>query len=173
MSCAINFRPSPRPCRNAGFHLRSRARRHRSRLVAQCASRAQAIRLYRGNRASGKAVAIVDGLPDDPGRTMNRLHLQITYSRALRSHLGHSAPQTVAAWTRARSFADDINDPVELPPSYSGSFNAVCAGAIANLELADATMSAANRRPASPVVAVVAIGPTGRRRFGGRLSTRG
>jgi tetratricopeptide (TPR) repeat protein len=106
----------------------------------------------------GKAVAIADGLPDDPGRTMNRLHLQIAYSRALRGNLGHSAPQTVAAWTRARQFAADINDPVELAPIYSGLFNAsLTHGEIAPMwELADATMSAANRRPDSPVAAVVA-----------------
>jgi len=106
----------------------------------------------------GKAVTIADGLPDDPGRTMNRLHLQITYSRALRSHLGHSAPQTVAAWTRARQFAADINDPVELAPIYSGLFNACLThGEIAPMwELAEATMSAADRRPDSPVAAVVA-----------------
>jgi tetratricopeptide (TPR) repeat protein len=106
----------------------------------------------------GKAVAIADGLPDDPGRTMNRLHLQIAYSRALRGNLGHSAPQTVAAWTRARQFAADINDPVELAPIYSGLFNACLThGEIAPMwELADATMGAANRRPDSPVAAVVA-----------------
>jgi class 3 adenylate cyclase/tetratricopeptide (TPR) repeat protein len=106
----------------------------------------------------GKAVAIADGLPDDPGRTMNRLHLQIAYSRALRGNLGHSAPQTVAAWTRARQFAADINDPRELAPIYSGLFNAsLTHGEIAPMwELADATMSAANRRPDSPVATVVA-----------------
>lgn len=106
----------------------------------------------------GKAVAIADGLPDDPGKTMNRLHLQITYSRALRGSLGHSAPQTIAAWTRARQFAADINDPVELAPIYSGLFNAsMTHGEIAPMwELADATMSAANRRPDSPVAAIVA-----------------
>ncbi|MCA6118121.1 AAA family ATPase [Bradyrhizobium sp. WSM 1738] len=106
----------------------------------------------------GKAVAIADGLPDDPGRTMNRLHLQITYSRALRGNLGHNAPETVAAWTRARQFAADINDPVELAPIYSGLFNACLThGEIAPMwELADATMTAANRRPDSPVAAVVA-----------------
>ncbi|MEH2592295.1 adenylate/guanylate cyclase domain-containing protein [Bradyrhizobium sp. AZCC 1721] len=106
----------------------------------------------------GKAIAIADGLPDDPGRTMSRLHLQIIYSRALRGSLGHSAPQTVAAWTRARQFAADINDPVELAPIYSGLFNACLThGEIAPMwELADATMNAANRHPDSPVAAVVA-----------------
>jgi tetratricopeptide (TPR) repeat protein len=106
----------------------------------------------------GKAVAIADGLPIEPGRTMDRLHLQITYSRALRGNLGHSAPQTVAAWTRARQFAADINDPDELAPIYSGLFNAsLTHGEIAPMwELADATMSTANRRPDSPMAAVVA-----------------
>jgi class 3 adenylate cyclase/tetratricopeptide (TPR) repeat protein len=105
-----------------------------------------------------KAVAIADALPDAPSRTMSRLHLQITYSRALRGNLGHSAPQTVAAWTRARQFAADINDPAELAPIYSGLFNACLThGEIAPMwELADATMNAANRRPDSPVAAVVA-----------------
>ena len=106
----------------------------------------------------GKAVAIADGLPDEPGRTMNRLHLQIAYGRALRGNLGHSAPETVAAWTRARQFAADINDPVELAPIHSGLFNAnLTHGEIVPMrELAEAIMSAANRRPESPVAAVVA-----------------
>jgi tetratricopeptide (TPR) repeat protein len=106
----------------------------------------------------GKAVAIADELPDEPGRNMNRLHLQIAYGRALRGSLGHSAPQTVAAWTRARQLAADINDPVELAPIHSGLFNACLThGEIAPMrELADAIMSAANRRPESPVAAVVA-----------------
>ncbi|WMT72261.1 adenylate/guanylate cyclase domain-containing protein [Bradyrhizobium sp. Ash2021] len=106
----------------------------------------------------GKAVAIADELPDEPGRIMNRLHLQIAYGRALRGSLGHSAPQTVAAWTRARQLAADINDPVELAPIHSGLFNACLThGEIAPMrELADAIMSAANRRPESPVAAVVA-----------------
>src|SRR6185312_9818519 len=69
-----------------------------------------------------------------------------------------SAPQTVAAWTRARQFAANINDPRELAPIYSGLFNAsLTHGEIGPMwELADATMNAANRRPDSPVAAVVA-----------------
>ncbi len=106
----------------------------------------------------GKAVAIADELPDEPGRTMNRLNLQIAYGRALRGSLGHSAPQTVAAWTRAQQLATDINDPIELAPIHSGLFNACLThGEIAPMrELADAIMSAANRRPESSVAAVVA-----------------
>lgn len=106
----------------------------------------------------GKAVATVDQLPDDPRRMMSRLHLQIAYGRALRGSLGHSAPETVAAWTRARQFAVDINDPVELAPVHSGLFNACLThGEFAPMrELADAIMSAADRRPDSPVAAIVA-----------------
>jgi class 3 adenylate cyclase/tetratricopeptide (TPR) repeat protein len=106
----------------------------------------------------GKAVAIADELPDERGRIMSRLHLQIAYGRALRGSLGHSAPETVAAWTRARQLAADINDPVELAPIHSGLFNACLThGEIAPMrELAEAIMSAANRRPESPVAAVVA-----------------
>jgi class 3 adenylate cyclase/tetratricopeptide (TPR) repeat protein len=106
----------------------------------------------------GKAVAIADGLPSDPGRMMDRLHLQIAYGRALRGSLGHSAPETVAAWTRARQFAADFNDPVELAPIHSGLFNACLThGEIAPMrELADAIVNAAERRPDSPVAAVVA-----------------
>src|SRR5262249_45429342 len=105
-----------------------------------------------------KAVAISDALPDEPGRTMNRLHLQIAYGRALRGSLGHSAPETVAAWTRARQLAADINDPVELAPIQSGLFNACLThGELAPMqELAQAIMNAANRRPESPIAAVVA-----------------
>ena len=106
----------------------------------------------------GKAVAIADELPDAPGGRVNRLHLQIAYGRALRGSLGHSAAETVAAWTRARQFAVDINDPAELAPIYSGLFNAsLNRGEIVPMrELAEATMSAADLRPESPVAAIVA-----------------
>ncbi|MEY9399850.1 class 3 adenylate cyclase/tetratricopeptide (TPR) repeat protein/ABC-type transport system involved in cytochrome c biogenesis ATPase subunit [Bradyrhizobium japonicum] len=105
----------------------------------------------------GKAIASADEVPDDPRRMMSRLHLQIEYGRALRGSLGHSAPETVAAWTRARQFAADINDPVELAPVHSGLFNACLThGELAPmLELADSIRSAADRRPDSPVAAVV------------------
>ncbi|WP_043162570.1 adenylate/guanylate cyclase domain-containing protein [Bradyrhizobium sp. Ai1a-2] len=106
----------------------------------------------------GKAVAIADELPDAPDRVMSRLHLQIAYGRALRGSLGHSAPETVAAWTRARQFASGINDPVELAPIHSGLFNACLThGEIAPMrQLADAIIDVADRRPESPVAAVVA-----------------
>ncbi|WGD54210.1 adenylate/guanylate cyclase domain-containing protein [Bradyrhizobium sp. CB1650] len=105
-----------------------------------------------------KAIAIADELSSEPGRVMSRLHLQIAYGRALRGSLGHSAPETVAAWTRARQLAADINDPVELAPIHSGLFNAsLTHGEIAPMrELANAIMSAAERRPESPVAAVAA-----------------
>ena len=111
----------------------------------------------------GKAVAIADALPVGPGRTMNRLQLQIAYGRALRGSLGHSAPETVAAWKRARQFAADINDPVELAPIHSGLFNACLThGEIAPMrELVEAIMGAARQRPESPVAAVVAHWTTG------------
>ena len=105
----------------------------------------------------GKAVAIADELPVGL-ETMNRLDLQIAYGRALRGSLGHSAPETVAAWRRARQLAADINDPVELAPIHAGLFNACFTqGEMAPMrELAEAIMSAANRRPESPVAAIVA-----------------
>jgi len=106
----------------------------------------------------GKAVAIADGLACGPDRTIDRLHLQIAYGRALRGSLGHSAHETVAAWTRARQFAVGINDPNELAPIHSGLFNACLThGELAPMrELAETIMSAANRQSDSPVAAVVA-----------------
>ncbi|MFB9264347.1 adenylate/guanylate cyclase domain-containing protein [Bradyrhizobium erythrophlei] len=106
----------------------------------------------------GKAVAIADELPDEPRRMINRLHLQIAYGRALRGSLGHSAPETVIAWTRARQFASDIDDPVELAPIQSGLFNACLThGELAPMrELAEAIMSVAQQHPQSPVAAIVA-----------------
>ncbi|MGY3606632.1 MULTISPECIES: adenylate/guanylate cyclase domain-containing protein [unclassified Bradyrhizobium] len=106
----------------------------------------------------GKAVAIADELPQEPDRMLSRLHLQIAYGRALRGSLGHSAPETVAAWTRARQFAADTNDPVELAPIHSGLFNACLThGEIAPMrELADAIIGVADRRPESPIAAIVA-----------------
>ncbi|MGY3030982.1 hypothetical protein ACVIIV_000152 [Bradyrhizobium sp. USDA 4354] len=107
---------------------------------------------------SARPFAAADELPGDSGRMMSRLHLQIAYGRALRGGLGHSAPETVAAWTRARQFAAGIDDPVELAPVHSGLFNACLThGELAPMrELADAIRSAADRRPDSPVAAVVA-----------------
>ncbi|UQD84599.1 AAA family ATPase [Bradyrhizobium elkanii USDA 76] len=106
----------------------------------------------------GKAVAIADQLPDEPARMIGRLHLQIAYGRALRGSLGHSAPETVAAWTRARQFASDVDDPIELAPIQSGLFNACLThGELAPMrELAEAIMGAAERHPDSPVAAIVA-----------------
>lgn len=106
----------------------------------------------------GKAVAIADELPGGPVRITDRLHLQIAYGRALRGSRGHSAPEAVAAWTRARQFAADIDDPVEMAPIHSGLFNAsLTHGEIVPMrELAEAIVSAANRRPESSVAAVVA-----------------
>ncbi|QIG93065.1 MULTISPECIES: adenylate/guanylate cyclase domain-containing protein [unclassified Bradyrhizobium] len=106
----------------------------------------------------GKAVAIADELPDEPGRMIGRLHLQIAYGRALRGSLGHSAPETVAAWTRARHFASDIDDPIELAPIQSGLFNACLThGELAPMrELEEAIMGAAERHPESPVATIVA-----------------
>src|SRR4029078_3320986 len=77
--------------------------------------------------------------------------------------LSTAHPESVRADTRARQFAADINDPVELAPIYSGLFNACLThGEIAPMwELADATMGAANRGPASAVAAVVAHWTTG------------
>jgi hypothetical protein len=53
--------------------------------------------------------------------------------------------------------ASDINGPVELAPIHSGLFNACLThGEVAPMrELAEVIMSAANRRPESPVAAVV------------------
>ncbi|WP_456780291.1 MULTISPECIES: adenylate/guanylate cyclase domain-containing protein [unclassified Bradyrhizobium] len=106
----------------------------------------------------GKAVAIADELPDEPDRMIGRLHLQIAYGRALRGSLGHSAPETVAAWTRARQFASDIDDPIELAPIQSGLFNACLThGELAPMrELAEAIMGAAERHPQSPVATIIA-----------------
>jgi class 3 adenylate cyclase/tetratricopeptide (TPR) repeat protein len=111
----------------------------------------------------GKAIAIADGLPHEPGRTMSRLQLQIAYGRALRGSLGHSAPETVAAWKRAQRLAADIDDPVELAPIHSGLFNACLThGELAPMrDLADAIAIAAKRRPGSPVAAVMAHWSTG------------
>ncbi|WP_024515484.1 adenylate/guanylate cyclase domain-containing protein [Bradyrhizobium sp. Tv2a-2] len=106
----------------------------------------------------GKAVALADGLADGRGRTIDRLHLQIEYGRALRGSLGHSASETVAAWRRARQLAADINDPVEWAPIHSGLFNACLThGELAPMrELAETIMGAASRQAESPVAAVVA-----------------
>ncbi|WP_244485291.1 hypothetical protein [Bradyrhizobium tropiciagri] len=89
---------------------------------------------------------------------IGRLHLQIAYGRALRGSLGHSAPETVAAWTRARRFASDIDDPIELAPIQSGLFNACLThGELAPMrELAEAIMGAAERHRESPVATIVA-----------------
>src|SRR4029450_4972162 len=160
MSFAISFQSSPRPSRKfLAYHFTEAGLRGVALEWWRKAGQ-QALKRSAYSEAIahlGKAVAIADELPDEQGRTMNRLHLQIAYGRALRGSLGHSAPETVAAWTRARRFAADINDPGELAPSHAGLFNACLThGEIAPMrELAEAIMSAARRRRDSPVAAVL------------------
>jgi class 3 adenylate cyclase/tetratricopeptide (TPR) repeat protein len=107
----------------------------------------------------GKAVAIADELPDQPGgRHINRLHLQVAFGRAVRGGLGYSAPEAVAAWGRARELAADIKDPAELAPIHSGLFNAsLTHGELKPMrEVADLIMAAAQQDPKSSVAGVVA-----------------
>jgi class 3 adenylate cyclase len=105
-----------------------------------------------------KAVTIADTLPLEPTSRMKRLHLQTAYSAALHGGLGYGAPETEAAWARARELATNIKGSVELLQIRFGLFvgTFVRGQLIAMRELAEAIMSATKDWPESPVAALVA-----------------
>jgi class 3 adenylate cyclase/predicted ATPase len=66
------------------------------------------------------AISLADGLADGPAQRLLRLRLQTTYGHALLHGRGHSQPETIAAFARARELVPGIEDPTARFSAYYG-----------------------------------------------------
>src|SRR5262249_39095436 len=67
-----------------------------------------------------KAISPADGLADGPAQRLLRLRLPTTDGHALLHCRGHSQPETIAAFARARELAAEIEDPAARFSAYYG-----------------------------------------------------
>jgi class 3 adenylate cyclase/predicted ATPase len=67
-----------------------------------------------------KAIGLAEGLAAGPTQRLLRLRLQTTYGHALLHGRGHSQPETIAAFARARELAAGIEDPAARFSAYYG-----------------------------------------------------
>ena len=67
-----------------------------------------------------KAISLAEGLADGPAQRLLRLRLQTTYGHALLHGRGHSHPETIAAFARARELAAGIEDTAARFSAYYG-----------------------------------------------------
>src|SRR5262249_41657708 len=67
-----------------------------------------------------KATSLAEGLADGPAQRLLRLRLQTTYGHALLHGRGHSQPETIAAFARARELAAGIEDTAARISAYYG-----------------------------------------------------
>jgi predicted ATPase len=67
-----------------------------------------------------KAISLAEGLADGPAQRLLRLRLQTTYGHALLHGRGHSQPETIAAFARARELAAGIEDTAARISAYYG-----------------------------------------------------
>ncbi|MET0537532.1 MAG: adenylate/guanylate cyclase domain-containing protein [Xanthobacteraceae bacterium] len=67
-----------------------------------------------------KAIGLTEGLADGPAQRLLRLRLQITYGHALLHGRGHSQPETIAAFARAREIGAAVEDIVARFSAYYG-----------------------------------------------------
>jgi class 3 adenylate cyclase/predicted ATPase len=66
------------------------------------------------------AISLAEGLADGPAQRLMRLRLQTTYGHALLHGRGHSQPETIAAFARARELAAGIEDIAARFSAYYG-----------------------------------------------------
>ncbi|MFL6822499.1 MAG: AAA family ATPase, partial [Xanthobacteraceae bacterium] len=99
-----------------------------------------------------KAISLADGLADGPAQRLLRLRLQTTYGHALLHGRGHSHPETIAAFARARELAAGIEDPAARFSAYYGMWlvSFVRADLAPMREVAGASLDDAQRSPGLP-----------------------
>jgi class 3 adenylate cyclase/predicted ATPase len=101
-----------------------------------------------------KATSLAEGLADGPDQRFLRLRLQTTYGHALLHGRGHSQPETIAAFARARELAAGIEDPAARFSAYYGMWlvSFVRADLVPMREVAAACLRDAGHSPGSPAV---------------------
>jgi predicted ATPase len=67
-----------------------------------------------------KALVLAGALAESPAQRLLRLRLQIANGQALIHARGFAAPETAAAFSRAREFASGVDDVTERFPVYYG-----------------------------------------------------
>jgi class 3 adenylate cyclase/predicted ATPase/ABC-type transport system involved in cytochrome c biogenesis ATPase subunit len=99
-----------------------------------------------------KAIGLADELADDPTQRLLRLRLQTTYGHALLHGRGHSQPETIAAFARARELAAGIEDPAARFSAYYGMWlvSFVRADLAPMREVAAASLRDAQQLPGLP-----------------------
>jgi predicted ATPase len=99
-----------------------------------------------------KAISLTGGLADGPAQRLLRLQLQTTYGHALLHGRGHSQPETIAAFARARQLAAGIEDAVARFSAYYGMWmgSFVRADLAPMREAAVLSLRDARRSPGSP-----------------------
>jgi class 3 adenylate cyclase/predicted ATPase len=99
-----------------------------------------------------KAISLAEGLADGPAQRLLRLRLQTTYGHALLHGRGHSQPETIAAFARARQLAAGIEDAVARFSAYYGMWmgSFVRADLAPMREVAALSLRDARHSPGSP-----------------------
>jgi class 3 adenylate cyclase/predicted ATPase/energy-coupling factor transporter ATP-binding protein EcfA2 len=99
-----------------------------------------------------KAISLAEGLADGPGQRVLRLRLQTTYGHALLHGRGHSHPQTIAAFARARELAAGVEDSAARFSAYYGMWmvSLVRADLTPMREVAIASLDDVRRSPVLP-----------------------
>ncbi len=99
-----------------------------------------------------KAISLAEGLPDGPAQRLLRLRLQTTYGHALLHGRGHSQPETIAAFARARELAAGIEDAAARFSAYYGMWlvSFVRADLAPMREVAAASLRDAQQSPGLP-----------------------
>src|SRR6516162_218107 len=99
-----------------------------------------------------KAISLAEGLADGPAQRLLRLRLQTTYGHALLHGRGHSQPETIAAFARARELAAGIEDPAARFSAYYGMWlvSFVRADLAPMREVAVLSLRDARHSPGSP-----------------------
>jgi class 3 adenylate cyclase/tetratricopeptide (TPR) repeat protein len=69
-----------------------------------------------------RALGLVDRMTDGPVRRLLHLRVLTAYGNALMASKGFVAPESVAAFTRARKLALQVDDAIERYPIYYGSW---------------------------------------------------
>jgi predicted ATPase len=95
------------------------------------------------------ALALAETLVDSPTKRLMRLRLQIACGQALIHARGYAAPETAAAFSRARELAAGIDDVTERFPVYYGLWAGSCVrGELSQMrEPAQAFLDDAENRP--------------------------
>jgi predicted ATPase len=112
----------------------------------------------------GKGLELIEGLASGPQQRLNQLRLQIAYGQAVIHARGWSAPETAAAFARARELTTGIEDTTERSAAYFGLWgNSYVRGELASMrEIGDAFLADARQQPGSPEESVAhrAVGET-------------